>query len=415
LRGVQPITLQQAIDLGLRNNRTLQVANLQLQRRRAELREAQAELFPTLSVQGNVTRTQSDTQNNNTLSKGFNTDATLNYNVFTSGGRPARIRSVEQQVRSEELQVEITREQLILDVANDYYNLQEADENVRIRLASVRNAEASLRDTRALERAGLGTRFDVLRAEVQLANEVQLLTRGRATQFQTRRQLAQRLSLPAWVDLAAADPVREAGTWTLPLDETIILALKNRAELVQQLAQRELSEQQRRVALADLGPTVNVSARYQLAEDFRDVSGPIDGYSVAAGIQWRLFDGGQAIARARQAETNKEIAETQFADRNNQIRQQVETAYSDLRANFENIATTRRAVEQAREALRLARLRFQAGVGTQTDVINAENDLTRAEGNAVTAVLNYNRALAALRRAVSNLSIGSAPAEAGTP
>jgi OMF family outer membrane factor len=437
LRGVQPITLQQAIELAIRNNRTLQISQQQLQRSRAAVQEAQAELFPTLSVQGNVARSQSPggelqrrTQEeaqaqlpdflqqeitSDQLSRGFNAAATLNYNVFTSGGRPARIRAAREQLRSDELQVEITREQLLLDVSNDYYDLQEADENVRIRLASVRNAQASLRDTQALERAGLGTRFDVLRAEVQLANEVQALTNGRALQFQRRRQLVQRLSMPAWVDLAAADPVQEAGTWSLPLDATIILALKNRAELVQQLAQRELSEQQRRSALSGLGPTLNVSAQYQLADNFKDTLGPGDGYTIAAGIQWNLFDGGQSIARARQAEANKDIAETRFADANNQIRQQVETAYSNLRSNFENITTTRRAVEQAREALRLARLRFQAGVGTQTDVINAENDLTRAEGNAVTAIIGYNRALAALRRAVSNLSIGAAPAATGTP
>ena len=428
LRGVQPITLQQAIELAIRNNRSLQV--VKLQESNNAVREAEAELFPTLSVQANVTRSESASaslqireqeeqqqqlpdflqrQLGTALNRGFNATANLNYNIFTSGGRPARIRAAREQLRSDQLQTEITREQLILDVSSDYYDLQEADENVRIRLASVRNAEASLRDTQALERAGLGTRFDVLRAEVQLANEVQSLTNARAAQFQRRRQLVQRLSLPAWVDLAAADPVLEAGAWTLPLDETIVLALRCRAELPQQLSQREVSEQQRRAALSALGPTLSVTAQYQLQEDFTDTFRPGDGYSVGAGLQWDLFDGGLAIARARRAESNMRIAETRFADASNQIRQQVETAYSNLRSNFENIATTRRAVEQAREALRLARLRFQAGVGTQTDVINAENDLTRAEGNAVTAIIGYNRAFASLRRAISNLSTTGIP------
>jgi outer membrane protein TolC len=63
--------------------------------------------------------------------------------------------------------------------------------------------------------------------------------------------------------------------------------------------------------------------------------------------------------------------------------------------------TTDAAVEQAQEALRLSRLRFQSGIGTQSDVISAENDLTRAEGNRVTAVLDYNRAYANLQRAIS--------------
>lgn len=55
------------------------------------------------------------------------------------------------------------------------------------------------------------------------------------------------------------------------------------------------------------------------------------------------------------------------------------------------------------ERLDIVRTRFEAGVGTQLDVIAAENDLTRAEVNRLRAILNYNRALAALQRAVSNL------------
>ena len=60
----------------------------------------------------------------------------------------------------------------------------------------------------------------------------------------------------------------------------------------------------------------------------------------------------------------------------------------------------------ARESLRLARLRFQAGVGIQSDVITAQADLTQAEGNRVTAILDYNRALISMQRAVSNLPDG---------
>jgi len=72
-----------------------------------------------------------------------------------------------------------------------------------------------------------------------------------------------------------------------------------------------------------------------------------------------------------------------------------------LQSNLDNVQTSSVALNQAREALNLARLRFQAGVGTQTEVINAENDLTTAEGNRVTAILNYNIALANLQRSVT--------------
>ncbi|MBW4469645.1 MAG: TolC family protein [Stenomitos rutilans HA7619-LM2] len=445
LRGIQPITLQQAIELAQRNSRSLQVSRLQLERSRASLREAQAASYPTLTVQSNLSRSLSASSNrsqNNALSSllgnssssesaisnAFSASATLSYDIFTSGQRPANIRAAERQLRSDELQVEINQEQLRLDVAGDYYNLQQADESVRIQQATVRNNEASLRDTLALERAGLGTRFDVLQSQVQLANSRQNLTNAIAQRQINRRQLAQRLSASPAIDLAAADPVAVAGEWNLSLEESIVLALKNRAELEQQLVLREQAQQQRRAALAGLGPTVTAQAQYQLS-DILDDNNPVgDGYAFQLGATWNVFDGGASISRARQAEANIAIAEQNFADQSNQVRFSVEQGYANLLSNFENIGTTTQALDQAREALRLAQLRFRAGVGTSTDTINAENALTTAEGNRVNAIIGYNRSLATLQRAVTHLPIptgstlpslvapgGSAPATPSVP
>jgi outer membrane protein TolC len=84
----------------------------------------------------------------------------------------------------------------------------------------------------------------------------------------------------------------------------------------------------------------------------------------------------------------------------------VEQAYFELDSSFASIETAETGVLQAREALRLARLRFQAGVGTQTDVIQAETDLTRSERNRLLAIIGYNRALSSLQRAVTNIPGG---------
>jgi outer membrane protein TolC len=116
-----------------------------------------------------------------------------------------------------------------------------------------------------------------------------------------------------------------------------------------------------------------------------------------------LFDGGAANARADQRQADIEIADRRFEETRATVRFEVEQAYFTLESNRQNIDTARLAVEQAREALRLARLRFEAGVGTQLDVISAQSDLTEAEVNLIDAILGYNRSLAALERAVTNL------------
>jgi outer membrane protein TolC len=416
LQANQPITLAQALELAKRNNNDLQVSILQLERSKGALREQQASLLPTVGLTGSVSNgrsassslgaTQQQKLNPNapdaTAETSFSGQAQLRYDLYTSGRRTAAIREAEEQLRVQELDVERQVEEIRLNVATDYYNLQQQDENVRISRSAVQNAEASLRDANALERAGVGTRFDVLRSQVNLANAQQDLTNAISQQQIARRQLATRLNITQSINISAADPVQLAGLWNESLENSIILAYQNRPELQQQLAQRQISEQQRRQALAALGPQVSLVASYDLLDVFNDNTSVSDGYSVGVQATLSLFDGGVAKARASQAKSNIAIAETQFSEQRNQIRFQVEQAYSTQRSNLENVQTANVALEQARESLRLARLRFQAGVGTQTDVINAENDLTRSEGNRISAILNYNRALTQLQRYVTS-------------
>jgi OMF family outer membrane factor len=420
LQGTQPITLAQALELARRNNRELQVSLLQLQRSQFAVREAQAALLPNFDVNGSVTRSQSagsqlSTQlreqqtgisaNQDEPSTGFNGQAQLSYNLYTSGSRQAAIRQAEEQVRFQELDVERQSEVIRLNVSTDYYNLQQADESVRINTAAVTNAQASLRDAQALEQAGVGTRFSVLQSQVNLANAQQDLTNSISQQQIARRQLVNRLNLSQSVNVVAADPVRLAGLWNQTLEQSIILAFQNRPELQQQLAQRNIFEQQRRGALAQIGPQVSLVANYNLLDQFDDNASVTDGYSVGVQANWRLFDGGAARARANQQRSNIAIAETQFAQQRDQTRFEVEQAFSNLQSNLQNVSTATGALEQARESLRLARLRFQAGVGTQTEVIDAETALTRAEGNRVQAILDYNRALANLQRSVTSRAL----------
>ncbi|NMG10113.1 TolC family protein [Brasilonema sp. UFV-L1] len=419
VQGTQPITLAQALDIARRNNQDLQATLLTVESRRAGLRQQQAALLPDVSLSTNITRTGPSFLGQQTQTStgelqdvpsttNFSGSATITYPLYTSGQTTASIRQAEEQLRSAELDVERQSEVIRLDVTNQYYQLQEADENVRIQRSAVANAQASLRDAQALERAGVSTRFDVLSVQVDLANSQQDLTTALSNQRIARRRLAQLLSLPQSVDISTADPVGIASLWNLPLPETIILAFKNRPELQQNLAQRNIYEQQRRQALAGLGPQVSLVGRYSLSDQFDDRTNSNDSYSLAVQANLNLYDGGAARAQAAQAKANIRIAENDFARQRNEIRYQIENAYFQLQSNLDNIQTADVALENARQSLYLARLRFQAGVGTQTEVIDAQNRLTEAEGNRVSAILNYNRALANLQRQVTSRSASAA-------
>lgn len=435
----QPITLNQALELARRNNRQLQVIEQQLQQSRAALRQSQAALYPTISFQSSIGRTdsaaarlqnaqrQQDQRNQATLagagmqgmqpttlnlssvSNTWNTNVQVGYNVFTSGQRPGSIRASQEQVRNAELDLQRQLEQLRQNVTDDYYNIQQADALVRIGQAAVENSQISLRDAVARERAGLGTLFDVLTSEVQLANNQQQLVQSQSQLAIARRQLAQTLSLNDQANLSAADPIQVVGEWRLSLNDSIALAFRNRVELEQQLTQRNVALQQRRVALGNLGPQLSIGGTFNTTDELSDSIAPQWGYSVSGQMNLTIFDGGVSRASAAQQEASAAIAETQFAAFKNLIRFQVEQSYFTLKSSQENIVTNQAAVTAATEGLRLARLRFQAGVGTQQEVSNAETSLIQAQSNLLSAVIDYNRAISALQRFVSGLPLSPEP------
>jgi OMF family outer membrane factor len=414
LERTQPVKLTEAIELAGRTNRDLVQARLNLERARAVLREAEAARLPTVtttveynlndSANARLGNVASPFPNNSgTISQPLTGTVGINYNLFTGGGVEANVRAAENSLRIAEAELNRILQTIRLQITTAYYNLQSADETVRIRQKSVENNERSLKDAQAQERAGTGTKFDVLQAEVSLANAKQELFTAQANQLIARREIARLLEYPARVDFTAADEIKPEAEWKLSREESIVLALRNRAELDIRKLEREVARNRATAALSSLAPQVSVFANYDLVDNLSTAGGFAMGYRLGARLQMNLFDGGAAAARSDQSTVEKAIAESRFEQDANQIRFDVEQAFLNLQARRQQITTTGKALEQAIEALRLARLRFSAGVGTQLEVIRAEEEVTRADVNRLQSIIGYNQSLAELQRAVSGL------------
>jgi OMF family outer membrane factor len=303
----------------------------------------------------------------------------------------------------------IALRKLRLDANVAYFDLQSADEQVRIGQESVRASLVSLRDARARFQAGVATKLEVYEAETQLARDQQLLTNAVANQGIARRNLASLLDLPQTVTPTAKDPSRVVGVWLPSLQESIIAAYAFREELDQALLDISIANSRGNAALAEVQPFLRIfntfstgrakgydGARTGLAEA-SDYSWSVEN-SVGMRFDWTVFDGGAARARYRGLKQKAEENRFLFARTRDQVRFEVEQSFYNLERNNRNIATTSREVISSREALRLARLRFQAGVTTQREVVDNQRDLTQAEVRYSDAIVNYNKSLAELRR-----------------
>ena len=417
IQQLRPLGLQEVENLAEVNNPNLKAIASQVDQAQSNLRAQIALWYPSLNLQANSLPTfttgvaRSNAANGATSTSAtdrwaFGTLLTAQWALINPQRTPT-IAAARDQFEKAKFQYVIALRDLRLQVASAYFDLQQADDQVRIGQESVRASIVSLRDAKARFQAGVATKLEVLEAETQLSRDQQLLTNALAAQAIARRSLAALLDLPQNVTPTAKDPARVVGVWQPSLQESVVAAYTFREELDQALLDISIANSQANAALGRVQPFLNIFAAFSgNAFDGNDpvlVSEPgADGsnYDTAIGLNlsWRLFDGGAAVAESRQ---NKQLAQEntfRFAQRRDGIRLEVEESFYELEKNNRNIVTTSREVISAREALRLARLRLQAGVTTQREVVDNQRDLTQAEVRYSASITDYNKRLAELRR-----------------
>jgi outer membrane protein TolC len=416
----KPVTLSEILELVEKSSPEWIQAKIVVDRARAGLRAAEAGRSPTISASsrytyGNSIFSPANSSGNSTNFSGNSSSSNISttnslsgtvgvdYNIFDSGVNDGTIAAAENNLRIAEATLNQVNQTIRLSIVSAYYSIQNADETIRIQRKAVENATRSLKDTKARERAGIGTKFDILQSEVSLANTKQDLLNAEASQLISRRELSRQINYPPTVEITAADKIAPVAEWKLPLEESILLAVRNRAELDVSKLQREVARNNADVTLARLGPQVSLFTNFDVATSFVNRGTASAGYQVGVSLNWNLYDGGKAAAQVDQFKADQATAESKFEQSARQARFDVESAYINQRSRFQQIETATKAVEQATEALRLARLRLDAGVGTQLEVITAESDLTRADVNRVQAIIGYNQSRANLERAINGL------------
>ena len=417
IQQLRPLGLQEVENLAEVNNPNLKAIASQVDQAQSNLRAQIALWYPNLNLQANSLPTfTTGVARSNAANGATSTSATDRWAfgavltaqwALINPQRTPTIAAARDQFEKAKFQYVIALRDLRLQAASTYFDLQQSDDQVRIGQESVRASIVSLRDAKARFQAGVATKLEVLEAETQLARDQQLLTNALATQSIDRRSLAALIDLPQNVTPTAKDPARVVGLWQPSLQESIVAAYTFREELDQALLDISIANSQANAALGSVQPFLNIFTAFtgNIFDGNESVitaqpgsSGTNYDTAIGLNLSWKLFDGGAAAAQSRQ---NKQLAQEntlRFAQRRDGIRLEVEESFYELEKNNRNIVTTSREVISAREALRLARLRFQAGVTTQREVVDNQRDLTQAEVRYSAAISDYNKRLAELRR-----------------
>ncbi|MCE9610803.1 MAG: TolC family protein [Chthoniobacter sp.] len=281
---------------------------------------------------------------------------------------------------------------------------------IKVQEESVQLLADQLKDQQNRFDAGTVPRFNVLQAEVALANQQPVLLSAKNAYVIAEYQLAKTLGIdPGPQGQTTYHAVGELSVIERPLglNNAIQLALERRPFLKVQRLTILIQKEQIKVALAGYKPQINANGGYEtrnssLSTDLDDV---VNGWFFGVSGQWNIFDGLQTYGKVQQARASFESAKVNYDDSVHQVELEVQQAYANLQTARETIRSQQKTVESALEALRLSSERLAAGAGTQLDVLNAQVQLTTARSTELQARANYNSALAEFDRATATDTI----------
>jgi len=398
----------------LENNFEIRRAIEQIEEQEGLIVEVKAQTRPSLTLDADYQRLDEGLSE---VVEGFGTaqdntwgiSLNLRQALYKGGGISAALKAQDLTRESVRLFLESTIMDAMLEVTTRYYATLLARDQIEVEEQNIALLEEALEDARNRLKAGSVSDFEVLRAEVLLANAKPALIRRRSAFRVAIDQLRQSIGysnyrrdsqnlekIPEFLGELVYRPV-EYG-----LNASLDAALENRAELKRLQVIQEARDAGLEIARSDYRPSFDLIGSYgkrksSFSDSFDDAP---EGWTVGVVASWDIFDGARRKGRVRQAQSQLEQARIDSESLRLAIEVQVRQAMSEFQEAEELVNAADKAVEQAEEALRLADSRYEAGSINQLDVLEARVSLTESRTNRLEANYRHMIAVANVRRAM---------------
>lgn len=295
------------------------------------------------------------------------------------------------------------REQIVLLVVSQYLTALRSGAEINAAQAEVDLAQALYDQASDMEKHGAATGVDVLRANVELQNEKQLLIIAQTNQRIALYGLAKLLNVDPQQKITLSDQGAFFETPKVNMDQTLADAYQSRPEMKQLLAQQQALKDQKAADRDSRLPALEFDGNYE--QQGTSSSTIIPTYVYEAGISLPLFTGGRIHAQiARDDLELKKIIEN-LQDERNQIALEVQTAAAQLESARNQVQVANLGDDLAKEEVRQSRDRFQAGVADNIEVISAQDALARADENRISALYQYSQSRANLAHAIGRIEL----------
>lgn len=407
------LTLQGAIDRGLRTNLGLLLSGQASETARGERMRSLSALLPQLTgaVSENVEQIDLPTRGINFHIGSFSsptvvgpfqyTDARAfaSFSVFDYSLRKS-YRAAQEDERAAQLSFKDARDLVVQSVANAYLLVIAGSSRVQALRAQVETDEAIYDRTDDQHRAGTAAAIDVLRAHVELQQEQQQLIAQDNQVAKDKLALGRVIGLAQGQQFTIADKEPYSPLEAMTPDQALRTAYQQRADFQSAKASVRAAEDSVSAARAERYPNAGVAA------DYGDVGTTLTSshgtFTFSAFAKFNIFDGGRISGDIVQAQAALKQRQDELADLGGQIDYQVRAALLDIQSAADQVAVARSNLDLANQTLTQAQDRFASGVTDTIEVVQAQGSVAVANDNLIAALYAHNLAKVELARALGS-------------
>jgi len=407
------LTLHDAVQLALKQNPSVQIAMLNLAESQRQSGIALSELLPEAGFNVSDRAVRANVQANIGLSIPGVPKAVGPFQVFQTGATFSapifdlslwrRWQASRKSIASADAERTSVREQIDLLVVSQYLGALRSSAEITAAQSQVDLAQALYDQASDLEKHGSATSVDVLRSNVELQNEKQLLLVAQTNQKIALFGLAKLLNTPPQEPIVLADQLSFFETPELNVDQSLAEAYKSRPEMQQLLAQQEALKYTKAADSESRFPALRFDGDYE--QEGLSSSTIIPTYVYEAGITFPLFTGGRIHNEIARDRLEIEKINQSLQDERNQVALEVETAAARLDSARNQVQVANLGAQLAQQEVQQSQDRFKAGVVDNIEVVTAQSALARADENRIAALYEYNQSRADLARAVGRIEM----------
>ncbi len=407
------LTLQGAIDRGLRTNLGLLLSGQAAEAARGERLRSLSALLPQVTgeVSENVQQIDLPSHGINFRPPGFSlptivgpfgfTDvrAYASVSVFNYSLRKSH-RAAQESERAAQLSFKDARDLVVQSVANAYLLVIASSSRVQALRAQVATDQAIYDRTNDQKRAGTTAAIDVLRARVQLEQEQQQLITQENAVAKDKLALGRVIGLPPGQQFTTVDTEPYSALAAITPDQALHEAYDQRADFQSAKASVRAAQNSVSSARAERYPDLDVTANYgDVGTTLNNSHGT---FTFQATAKFNIFDGGRISGDVVQARAALKQRQDELADLSGQIDYQVRAALLDIESAAQQVAVARNNLDLANQTLRQAQDRFASGVTDTIEVVQAQGSVAVANDNLIGALYAHNLSKVELARALGS-------------